>query len=116
MAFWTDKQGNKLTAKEFMQRWKQGIESVTPLQSTRSQLMFSYMIIVGLICGIVTSFLALETLWWLVITLCGALGIQILSVIGVYQKYQLLLRISNQFPITEPDILKAGKEVLKDDK
>ena len=33
-----DKEGNKLTFKEFMAKWKDGIENITPLQKLRTQI------------------------------------------------------------------------------
>ena len=32
--FWKDRQGNKISFKEFMKRWRTGVEGITPLQST----------------------------------------------------------------------------------
>ena len=96
MKVWTDKKGNKLTAKEFITRWKAGINAVTPLQQARSQLLFSYIVILGLICGIIVSISAWKTLWWLAIVLVGSLGIQIISVIGLYQKYSMLKKIEDE--------------------
>ena len=104
MTFWTDKEGKKLSFKEFMARWRSGIQAVTPLQSTRSQLMFSYIVLVGLIGGIIVSLLAWKTLWWLVITLIGTLGIQVLGLIGTYQKYVILKNIENMMKGGENEI------------
>lgn len=95
MKVWTDKQGNKLTGKEFMTRWKAGINSVTPLQQTRSQLLFSYIVLLGVVGGLLVSIISWKSLWWLAIVLFGTLGIQILGLIGTYQKYYILKKIED---------------------
>ena len=93
MTFWTDKQGNKLTFKQFMSRWKEGINKVSPLEQTRAQLVFSYITLVGIVCGIIATLFAYKTLWWLLIILIAALGNTWVSTIGIYQKYSHLKKI-----------------------
>lgn len=93
MAFWKDKQGNKLTFKEFMNRWKQGIEGITPLQQARIQLRGTQITLLGILFGIIVTFLALKTLWWVLIILIGALTNTIAQWIGIYQKKLVFERI-----------------------
>ena len=81
-----DKQGNEITRKEFMQRWKQGIEGITPLQQTTTQIKSTWIIIFGLLAGIIISIMNLKTLWWLLIILTGGLGNTAMQIIGLYQK------------------------------
>ena len=64
-----DKQGNQLTWKEYLQRWKRGIEGVTPLQQTNIQIKGTYIIILGLCAGIFISILGFKNLWWLMLIL-----------------------------------------------
>ena len=96
MYVWKDKEGKKLTGKEFLSRWKEGINSVTPLQRTRSELVFTYIIMIGLIGGIITSIIAIKTLWWLIVVLSGAFGLQCLSLIAILQKYNALKKFEEQ--------------------
>lgn len=81
-----DKQGNKLSRKEFMERWKQGIEKITPLQQVGFQIRSTWIMLVGVVCGIGISLYAIDTLWWLLFILIGALGNTTVQQIGLYQK------------------------------
>jgi len=77
-----DRDGKKLTTSEFFSRWKVGIQQITPLQKMKLQLRGTFLILVGLICGLVISLMNYKTLWWVAIVLTGALmvnGIQYLS-------------------------------------
>ena len=79
--------------KGFMERWKDGIQKVTPLQQTNSQILFTYIIIVGLICGIGASLIAWKKLWWVIIILLGALLNTYISLISLKQKRQVLVKV-----------------------
>ncbi len=83
-----DKQGNKLTTKEFFKRWGEGIKKVTPLQQTKISFIGSWFVIVGVLIGLVTTLL-LKT-WWLFIILLGSLLITGISLLGMWQKYSAL--------------------------
>lgn len=93
MKFWKDKEGNWIDGKEFKKRFLKGVEGISPLQQTRSQLVFSSIMIIGILCGIVASIWNIKTLWWLLIVLIAALGNTIIGHIGIYQKYAQLKRI-----------------------
>jgi len=93
--FYKDNQGNKLNLEEFMGRWKQGLQGVTPLQQTRVQFKSNWLIIVGVLAGIVMSFIAIKTLWWLVIILTGALFNVCVQQLGTWQKKKLLERFED---------------------
>jgi len=95
--FWKDKQGNKLTFQEFMQRWKQGLEGVTPLQQVRMQLWSTYIMLIGIVCGFVISIIAWKNIWWLAIILGGALFNTGISALGLWQKKKLLEGMENAF-------------------
>ena len=82
---WRDREGNKVTAKEFMQRWKGGIEKVTAQQKVKMQIIFTIIILLGVLIGIVTAILT--KIWWLLIVLVGAFGINVISFIGILQQY-----------------------------
>jgi protein-S-isoprenylcysteine O-methyltransferase Ste14 len=90
----TDRFGNKLTWKEFFSRWKKGIEGVTALQQTKMQFLSTIIILIGIICGIVITLFALETVWWLTIILVGALFNTLTQLLGLWQKKQLLSRFN----------------------
>lgn len=115
MAFWTDKQGNKLTFKEFMARWKKGLEGITPLQQTKTQLTGSYISLLGIVLGLIVCIIAYEKLWWVGIILVGALINTGATTIGVWQKKKQLQNIEDLMNTnTEED--KKKNEGKKEDK
>lgn len=82
---------------EFFRRWKRGIEGITPVQQAKMQFYSTWIVIVGVILGIVFCLLALTNLWWLLIVLIGALFNTTTIQIGNYQKYQTLKRLSDYY-------------------
>lgn len=90
---WYDKEGKEVGWNEFKTRWKRGIAQVTPLQQTKSQLLFSWITVIGISCGIIVSIWKLSTLWWLGIILLAGLGNTIVGIVGIYQKYLQLQKI-----------------------
>jgi len=93
MKVWTDKDGNKLDAKQFVQRWKEGVSKVTPLQQTSSQLFFTWITLVGITCGIILTAYMFSTLWWVCIILVAAFGNTVVTQIGLYQRYLAIVNI-----------------------
>jgi|TARA_R100000093_G_scaffold70867_2_gene45029 membrane glycosyltransferase len=88
-----DKAGNQLTWKEFGERWKKGIEGITPLQQTRTSINSTWIMLVGIVAGLIITLIAIKTLWWLSIILTGALFNTVVVQIGNYQKYFILKRL-----------------------
>lgn len=94
MAFWTDKEGKKLTYKEFIERWKAGIEKVT-LKQQLEQSFYGYgFVVIGIILGLFFTFRASQ--YWLGIILIGSLIITAVQLLGQYQKYLTIVKIYNQ--------------------
>ena len=91
MKVWTDKKGNKLTAKEFMQRWKEGIARVTPLQQTQNQINGYVVVLLGELWGIYFS-LSSRSLWLMTILL-GGFMISKAQLIAIYQKKLILKQL-----------------------
>lgn len=48
-----DKEGNKVTIKEFFKRWKAGIEAITPKQKLDNEIRATTINIIGYLAGIV---------------------------------------------------------------
>lgn len=88
-----DKAGNYLTFKQYMQRWRSGIENVTPLQQVNIQIKGTYIIILGLCCGIFITCLNIKSLWWLTLILVGGLFNTVIQWVGLYQKKMVFKRI-----------------------
>jgi len=82
--FWKDKQGNKLTFKEFKKRFWKGVEGITPKQQTKTQIISQIPIFGGLIWGSVVSFIS--EMYWLGVILIFALPINFMSFISNLQK------------------------------
>ena len=100
MKIWKDREGNWITAKEFGQRWKAGIQDVRPIQQTRSQLVFTMITLIGIMCGVVVTALNFKSLWWLCIILVAAFGNTGVAWVGIYQKYTQLKK--------SDDMIKGG--------
>ena len=98
-----DKDGNKLSFKEFMIRWKSGIETINPLQKIKVQIGGTRIMLIGLFLGLCVSIYGWKNLWWVGIILIGALlntGVQYL---GLIQQRKLLDNIEKQFNELEED-------------
>ena len=88
MKVWTDKEGNKLSFKEFMGRWKKGIEGITPLQQAKSNFISGWIMVVGIVAGIVASLFNIKNFWWVIIILVAALINSIINQIAAWQRYK----------------------------
>ena len=93
MAFCKDKEGNKLTYKEFMSRWKTGIANVSAIKQTGMQMYFTILTMIGLLCGIGVAIYKWDSLWWLCIILVAGFGNTCISLLALYQKYKQLSNI-----------------------
>jgi hypothetical protein len=61
MKVWKDKEGNKLTAKEFTQRFKEGINNITPVQKLQNESRSSFTMLVGYIVGLISLIIYRES-------------------------------------------------------
>ena len=95
MTFWIDRKGKKLTFKQFTKRWKRGVEGITPLQQTKTQIWGTRIILIGLLCGIVMCIIGIRTLWWLLIILVGGLFNTTVQYLGMWQKKVMLQRMED---------------------
>ncbi len=91
------KTGEQITWKEFFKRWGKGIEGITPLQQTKTQIVGTKIMLVGIFFGIVISFMGLKNLWWLLIILTGAFINTTMQLLGSIQKRNLLLNLERGF-------------------
>ena len=91
-----DKYKNKLTWKQFFKRWREGIEGISPLQKTRTQLTATRIQLIGIFLGLIMSIIGWRYLWWVGIILFGALintGVQYL---GLTQQRNTLVKHEEQ--------------------
>ena len=100
---WKDKFGNKLTFKEFITKWGEGISGISPLQKLKTQIGGTKIMLIGLFLGLCVSIYGWKNLWWVGIILIGALlntGVQYL---GLKQQKKILDDLEEQFKEPEED-------------
>ena len=105
-----DKEGNKLTFKEYMTRWKKGIENITPIQKIKTQVSGTRISLIGLVCGLVISIYNWKNLWWVAIVLTGAIlntGVQYL---GLKQQLTKMDNFEQLEEVDLDDVLTKEKE------
>lgn len=104
--FWKDKEGNELSFKEFISRWKKGIEGINPYQQRIAQMNSTIISMIGIILGIIMiSCFYFTATWWVLIILCAGLFNSFIQYIGLKQQMMALE------PIYYPD--KAQKRMDK---
>ena len=91
MKVWTDKQGNKLTLKEFLSRWKSGITEVTPLQQKKIALWSFIPLFMGILWGITVTFFSKT--YWLTLILCGSLPLTLINFLSTFQQYKSIKKV-----------------------
>jgi len=89
-----DKQGNKLTAQEFISRWKSGIEGVTPQQKIKVQMQSVVIMLIGILLGFVVSLFNIKNFWWGSIILAGAFGNTFIQFISLLQQKKIFDNIN----------------------
>ena len=84
--FWEDRYGNQLSLKEFLGRWRKGIEGISPVQQSLTSLWGFPLILGGMVTGIVINLI--NHVYWLVLILVGGFPPTIMSLVSLWQKYQ----------------------------
>jgi len=92
--FWKDKKGNKLSLKEFIKRFKEGVETTNAIQQTKITL-WSYPLVLG---GITTGLIimGLRGEWWLVLILSGSLPMTLMGLLSTWQRYKAYKKIDEE--------------------
>lgn len=108
-----DRLGKPVKTKEFLTRWKQGIEGITPLQSTKTSIMGNWITLTGVIAGMIVNALVRigNQWWWIEIILLGSfilIGIQMISLLQKYWKLKKTEEVMKQLNQTKN---KNGKKV-----
>jgi len=84
--FWKAKDGEELSLKQFLKRWKSGVVDITPLQQTTTTLWSFIPVVAGIVWGISVTFIG--GIYWMSLILAGSLPITLIQVIGTYQRYK----------------------------
>lgn len=113
MTFWKTKTGEELNFKQFIERWKQGINEVTPMQRLESSIFFQQIMTLGFFLGLCLALYKYETMWWLAIILFGGLGMNIIQYKGLKQQLNVFKKIEEQFK-NEEGMDKIIEEVKED--
>jgi len=111
MKIWKDKEGNKLTLKEFFKRWGEGIEGITPVQKLKTQLLGTRISLIGMFLGLCVSIYGWENLWWIGIILIGAIintGVQYLS---LKQQLNMFNKMDQYDEVDLGDILNEDDDI-----
>jgi ABC-type multidrug transport system permease subunit len=106
MKVWRDREGRWITLQEFMTRFKQGVLSISQLQQAKSIYNFTWLIIIGVLIGVVLT--TISKLWWLDLILIGSLLVTAVTQVVNYQKLKSLQSIYNDYKaihINETNIL-----------
>ena len=94
MKVWKDKEGKDVTGKEFVKRWKEGIQQVTPLQQSKVGILGYTVVYLGILWGIIMTIINKQ--YWLLVILIGSLIISSMQFLGLLQRYILLSKIEKE--------------------
>ncbi len=82
--------------KTFIEKWKEGIKNITPLQQLKANQKSNWVMVVGLVCGMVVVCFNLKTLWWAELILGASLFNQVMTMLGVKQKIDMLNKFEEE--------------------
>jgi hypothetical protein len=111
--FWKARDGTQLTFKQFMKRWKDGVEGITPLQQTKTTLWSYPLVIGGILSGLIIMGLRGE--WWLVLILGGSLPMTLMGILSTWQKFKQQKRIHETMKEIERKEKEFGGEYTDED-
>lgn len=88
------KTGERITFKEFFDRWKKGVENITPYQQLKINQIGYFTVFFGLIWGIIFSYKLKQ--WWLFVVLIGSSIVSFTSFLSNWQKLQFYRTLENE--------------------
>lgn len=102
MKIWKDKSGKKITGKEFVQRFKEGMANVTPLQRTKNEVRSTFTMLIGYVVGLgsLIIYRKLFVVQWftyaLILIFLGAGWGQLMKWIVLRQQMKILKTMNNE--------------------
>jgi hypothetical protein len=114
--FWkVRKTGEQLKFRQFLGRWRKGIEGITNLQIARTNLWGNRIMILGITLGIIiNSVVRLKNEWyWIEIILWGSLILTIMQWVSFKQKFWKLREIDRVSKSLEADENKNLEQLNK---
>ena len=87
--FFKDVDGKKMGIKKFFERWKEGIEGISPLQQARTSLLGNWITLSGIVAGLtINALVRIKNQWiWIEVILFGSLILVVIQMIGGLQKF-----------------------------
>lgn len=90
-----DKKGNSYTTKEFLVKFKKGVEGITPLQQVKMSIRGTNVVLLGIFLGMIACGFAIKTLWWVEIILVASFFNTYIGLIGMKQRKKALEQFLN---------------------
>jgi len=79
--------------KPFLERWKAGIEKVTPLQRLEVTQRSNWIMLIGLFSGMIVMLWQLKNFWWIELILGASLFNQAVTMIGIQQQIKAFRKV-----------------------
>jgi len=99
---WKDKEGKKVTAKEFVTRFKEGVGKMTPIQKAKNEVRSTFTMFVGYFFGLISLIIYREAFvvqWFtyaLIIIFLGASWSNGIRWFALRQQLKLLKKIDEE--------------------
>jgi membrane glycosyltransferase len=78
---------------EFINNWKKGIAMVTPLQRLEVTQRSNWIMLFGLVAGMVVMLWKLKDFWWIEFILVASLFNQAVAMIGIHQQINAFRKV-----------------------
>ena len=85
---------------KFLTKWKSGIMAITPMQQLRATQKGNWVMLVGIIAGLIVMAFKAKDFWWIEIILLASLFNHSLMMIGIQQKISIL----NKFEMEDDNV------------
>jgi len=111
--FAKDTEGKKVGFKQFMKRWKEGVEGISPIQQSRTTILGNWITLSGILAGIIINALVrVKNQWiWIEVILLGSLVLVVIQMIGGLQKYWRFKEVDKIQKKLEEELKKDLKEL-----
>ena len=87
--------------KPFLERWRKGIAMVTPLQRLEVTQRSNWIMLFGLVAGMVVMSWKLKDFWWIEFILIASLFNQAVTMIGIHQQINAFRKVEEVINETE---------------
>jgi hypothetical protein len=109
------KSGEVITYKEFMKRWKEGMQNLTPAQRTSNDIGSTWVTLIGFIVALVALLFFNETfgavVYGLILIFIGSVYSNIVKLFSLYGQYKLFKSMERTVEEEIPTLEDNEKEV-----